>query len=116
MHTSKRSGASQTLTTTGWSWWAAALASMALVHASDTASLRSSIRSSATVRRAETSDDTIRRTTAMYSVREGTDNSRDRSISEPAGPSVGGGLVHRLRDGEDRRQPGDLEHLEDAGL
>ena len=53
---------------------------MALVHASDTASLRSSIRSSATLRRADTSEATTRRTTAMYSVREGTGSSRERSI------------------------------------
>ena len=54
---------------------------MALVHASDTASLRSSMRSAATLRRADTSEATTSRTTAMYSVREGTDSSRERSIS-----------------------------------
>src|SRR5580698_9320159 len=115
MHTSRRSGASQTVTTTcGSGWREARLASMALVQASDTASLRSSIRSAATLRRADTSEATTRRTTAMYSVREGTCSSRERSMGFRAAVLTGrSGLIHRRGDGEDTGQPGDLKDLED---
>src|SRR5262249_40633394 len=118
MQTSRRSGASHTWTITGWRPPDdATLASMALVHASETASLRSSIRSAATLRRADTSDATTRRTTAMYSVREGTCSSRERFMRFRAAELTGGGgFIHRRGDGEDAGQPGDLEDLENARL
>ena len=99
---------------------------MALVQASETASLRSSTRSSASARRDDATDATTRRTMAMNSGREGTSSSstsaRCISGARCIGPAsladvrvllLGDCLVDRRVDGKHLGQPGDLEDLED---
>src|SRR5580704_18087653 len=98
---------------------------MALVHASDTASFRSSILSSGRLRREDATEETTRRAMAMYSGRAGISSSR---ISSMGGyrqrlPTMARSRQrsrhcrrHGLVDGEDLGQPGDLEHLQDARL
>src|SRR2546429_9556476 len=84
---------------------------MALVHASDTASLRSSMRSSCSCRRADANDATTSRTNATNSAEAGISSWSTRFT-----PSAGGGCVDRIVDGEGLGQTGDFEHLQDAGL
>src|SRR5206468_2767264 len=87
-------------------------ASMALVHASDTASFRSSMRSSASTRRVEATDETTRRTSATNSARAGISSSSTWSTRQLAGDSGVDGVVN----GEHLGKAGDLEDLQDAVL
>src|SRR4051794_2065119 len=87
-------------------------ASMAFVQASETASFRSSMRSSARTRRVDATEDTTKRTSATNSGRAGMSSSR--TCSTWSATSDGG--VDRVVDGEDLGETGDLEHLQDAVL
>src|SRR6266567_6820038 len=96
---------------------------MALVQASDTANLRSSIRSSARSRLDEASEETTSRARETYSGRAGMSSSTSAS-SHPSGRTAspcattlgGGGRFNGVVDREHLRETGDLEHLQDAGL
>src|SRR5688572_2942997 len=85
---------------------------MALVQASETASLRSSMRSSASTRRPDASEETTSRAKAMYSGRAGISS----STASPTWLFAADGGVHRVVDREDLGQARDLEDLEDAVL
>src|SRR3712207_6745681 len=112
-------------TTTVSSVPAASWASMAFVHASDTASFRSSMRSSARLLSAEARADTTSRARATNSARAGISS----SMTPPASPGsatalraggAAGAAADRCVDGvvdrEDLGEPGDLEDLQDAAL
>src|SRR4051794_24155427 len=85
---------------------------MALVHASDTASLRSSMRSSASTRRVDATEETTSLTSATNSGRAGMSSSRTCSTGGLTSHSRVDGVV----DGEDLGETRDLEDLEDAML
>src|SRR5437763_4651892 len=102
----------------------ASWASMALVQASETAILRSSTRSSDSWVSADAMADTTKRASATYSAPAGISSWTARSVIPAAEscqllghPTLGSdGVVDGLEDREHFRQPGDLEHLEDAAL
>src|SRR5947207_6050218 len=112
MLTSRRSSPSSNRTVTWSSTDTAPWASMALVQASDTASLRSSMRSSASTRRVDATEETTSRTSATNSGRAGMSSSRTCSTGGLTSHSRVDGVV----DGEDLGEAGDFEDLENAML
>src|SRR5712691_7630919 len=95
---------------------------MALVHASETASFRSSTRSSPMPGVALARADTSRRATATNSGRAGISSSTNSPLIIPGSKTpwavlpFGHGGVERVVDGEHLRQTRDLEDLQDAAL
>src|SRR3954463_3753239 len=113
MRTSRWLSSAQHSTITRSSVSRASWASMAFVHASETAIFRSSTRSSESCVSAAAIADTTSLASATNSAPAGISSWTARSVTAVL---RGDGVFDRVVDREDFREPGDFEHFEDAAL